>query len=135
MLINGTKKYTKKETEMNQQGPLSSLSNALEAFATERDWHQFHSPKNLAMALTVEAAEIMEIFQWQTTEQSMELEPKKMQDVEEELADTFIYLIRLADTLAVDHLRAAESKLKQNRDKYPADIVRENSAKYTEYNE
>ena len=59
----------------------------------------------------------------------------QMQDVEEELADTFIYLIRLADTLAVDHLRAAESKLKQNRDKYPADIVRGNSAKYTEYNE
>lgn len=60
MLINGTKKYTKKETEMSQQGPLSSLSNALEAFATERDWHQFHSPKNLAMALTVEAAIVRE---------------------------------------------------------------------------
>ena len=118
---------------MTQQGSLKPLSEVLDAFAEERDWHQFHSPKNLAMALAVEVAEIMEIFQWLTTEQSKELEAKKLQDVEEELADSFIYLIRLADTLGVDLLLAAESKLKQNRDKYPADVVRGSSAKYTEY--
>ena len=87
------------------------------------------------MALAVEVAEIMEIFQWLTTEQSKELDPKKMQDVEEELADALIYLVRLADTLGMDLLRATESKLKQNREKYPAEVVRGNSAKYTEYNE
>lgn len=119
---------------MTQQGSLKPLSKTLDAFAEERDWHQFHSPKNLSMALAVEVAEIMEIFQWMTTDQSKALEPKKMQDVEEELADSFIYLIRLADMLGVDLLQAAESKLQQNRDKYPADVVRGSSAKYTEYN-
>jgi dCTP diphosphatase len=118
---------------MTQQGSLKPLSEVLDAFAEERDWHQFHSPKNLSMALAVEVAEIMEIFQWMTTDQSKALEPKKMQEVEEELADSFIYLIRLADMLGVDLLQAAESKLKQNRDKYPADVVRGSSAKYTEY--
>ncbi len=120
---------------MTQPGLLRALSIELDAFATERDWHQFHSPKNLAMALAVEVAENMEIFQWLTTEQSKELDTKTLQNVEEELADSFIYLIRLADTLGVDLLRAAESKLKQNRGKYPADVVRGSSAKYTEYNE
>jgi dCTP diphosphatase len=118
---------------MTQHGSLKPLSEVLDAFAEERDWHKFHSPKNLAMALAVEVAEIMEIFQWMTTDQSKALEPKKMQDVEEELADSFIYLIRLADMLGVDLLQAADSKLKQNREKYPADVVRGSSAKYTEY--
>jgi len=112
---------------------LQHLAEQLREFAAERDWEQFHSPKNLAMALSVEVAEIVEHFQWQTQQQSRELDEAKRHQVEQELADALIYLVRLADQLGVDLLEAAEQKLALNEAKYPADRVRGSSRKYSEY--
>jgi dCTP diphosphatase len=112
---------------------LRALQQRLAAFAAERDWEQFHSPKNLAMALSVEASELVEEFQWLTEEQSQALDAERRERVRLELADVFIYLLRLADRLDVDLLRAADDKIAQNEKKYPAERVRGDSRKYTEY--
>ena len=90
---------------------LESLKHRLRKFAADRDWDQFHSPKNLSMALSAEVAEIVEHFQWLTEEQSKNLPKAKLAEVETELADTLIYLIRLADKLDIDLLKAAQSKI------------------------
>lgn len=111
---------------------LNDLTIRLREFAAAREWDQFHSPKNLAMALSVEASEIMEHFQWLTEEQSSALPPKKLQQVREEIADVLIYLTRLADKLGVDPLEAAYEKHEVNQAKYPADKVRGSAKKYTE---
>lgn len=102
-------------------------------FVVERDWDQFHSPKNLSMALIVEAAEMVEHFQWLTEEQSCNLSPEKLAEVELELADIQIYLISLAEKLKLDLVAAVEKKLVLNAEKYPAEQVRGSSRKYTEY--
>ena len=102
-------------------------------FVVERDWDQFHTPKNLSMALIVEAAEMVEHFQWLTEEQSGNLSPEKLAEVELELADIQIYLISLAEKLKLDLVAAVEKKLVLNARKYPADEVRGSSKKYTEY--
>ena len=115
------------------QKSIDELATRLRQFAAERDWEQFHSPKNISMALSVEVAEILEHFQWMTEQQSRELDQDKQAEVSEELADAFIYLVRLADQLGVDLMAAAERKLKINEAKYPADRVRGSSKKYTEY--
>jgi NTP pyrophosphatase (non-canonical NTP hydrolase) len=112
---------------------LRVLQRRLAEFAAARDWQQFHSPKNLAMALSVEAAELVEEFQWLTEQQSRELDAERRERVRLELADVFIYLLRLAHTLDVDLLRAADDKIALNERKYPADRVRGDSRKYTEY--
>src|SRR5262245_46287739 len=112
---------------------LRELQLRLAAFAAARDWEQFHSPKNLTMALSVEAAELVEEFQWLTEQQSRELDAERRERVRLELADVFIYLLRLADRLDVDLMRAADDKIAQNERKYPADRVRGDSRKYTEY--
>jgi dCTP diphosphatase len=111
----------------------NNLKARLRAFADERDWDQFHSPKNLAMALSVEAAELLEHFQWLTEQQSRELPPDVARQVAEEIADVQIYLVRLADKLGVDIDAAVADKLASNHDKYPADRVRGSAAKYTRY--
>jgi NTP pyrophosphatase (non-canonical NTP hydrolase) len=103
---------------------LLQLRDRLREFARERDWEQFHSPKNISMALIVEAAELVEHFQWLTGKQSYELPPEKLREVEEEVADIFIYLVRLSDRLGVDMLDAAWRKIEKNAKKYPADVVR-----------
>lgn len=108
---------------------IHTLQLRLREFARERDWEQFHSPKNLAMALTVEAAELMEIFQWLSTEDSCRLDSQQRQQAREELADVLLYLCRLADVLDIDLAGAAEEKLQLNAAKYPADEVRGSSAK------
>ena len=103
---------------------MSELENfklQLRQFAEERDWEQFHSPKNLSMALSVETSEIVEHFQWLTEEQSENLSIDKLEEVKTELADTFIYLIRLADKLNINLLEVAESKIEINELKYPID--------------
>ena len=115
------------------QDSLEQLNNRLLAFARERDWEQFHSPKNLAMALTVEVAEIVEHFQWLTEQQSRELDSAKRDQVEHELADALIYLVRLADQLGIDLLDAAGRKLALNEARYPAERVRGSARKYSEY--
>lgn len=109
------------------------IKEHIRQFAAERDWDQFHSPKNLSMALIVEAAEMVEHFQWLTEDQSHNLAKDKLAEVEQELADIQIYLIRLADKLQLDVLAAVEKKLALNAQKYPADKVRGSSKKYTEY--
>lgn len=111
---------------------LNELRDVLRAFAAERDWDQFHSPKNLASALTVEAAELLEPFQWLTEEQSRMLSGEVLDKVSDELADVFIYLIRLADKLDVDLLSAASRKMSKNAKKYPVDKSRGSSKKYTD---
>lgn len=112
---------------------LEELAERLQRFAVERDWEQFHSPKNLAMALSVEVAEIAEHFQWLTEAQSQELDPAKSEKVAEELADALIYLVRLADRLGIDLHDATEKKLARNAEKYPAERVRGSALKYSEY--
>ncbi len=109
------------------------LRDRLRAFADERDWDQFHTPKNLAMALMVETAELLEHFQWLTPAQSSDLKRESLAEVSEELADVLLYLVRLADKLGVDLLEAALLKMEKNARKYPADIVRGSAKKYNEY--
>ncbi len=103
---------------------LEDLRDALRQFAHERDWEQFHSPKNLAMALGVEVAELAEHFQWLTQQESLELDADKKEAVSAELADVLIYLVRLADRLDVNLLTAAEKKLMVNAEKYPVNASR-----------
>jgi NTP pyrophosphatase (non-canonical NTP hydrolase) len=111
---------------------LSMLRDELRAFAAQRDWDQFHSPKNLATALAVEAAELLEPFQWLTEEQSRNLSEKQLAAVKDELADVQIYLIRLADKLNVDLLEAARAKMALNAQKYPIDAFKGSARKYSE---
>ena len=111
---------------------MPELKRCLRDFAITRDWEQFHSPKNLSMALSVEASEIVEHFQWLTEEQSKNLPKDKLEEVESELADTLIYLIRLADQMDIDLLAAAHSKIEVNERKYPVDKSKGNARKYTE---
>jgi NTP pyrophosphatase (non-canonical NTP hydrolase) len=118
---------------MNHPGDLQILRDELRAFAEARDWDQFHSPKNLNMALMVEVAELMEHFQWLTEEQSANLDADKQSVVAEELADILLYLVRLSDKLGVDLKEAAHRKLEKNALKYPADKVRGSAKKYSEY--
>jgi len=113
-------------------GALESLTGALRRFAADRDWEQFHSPKNLAAALTVEAAELLEHFQWLTEEQSRNLPEEKRLAVRHELADVFLYLLQMADKLEIDLVAAAEEKLELNASKYPAAQARGSSRKYSE---
>ena len=110
--------------------PLRDLRDELRAFAAERDWDQFHSPRNLATALAVEAAELLEPFQWLTEEQSRSLPPDTRAAVEEELADVLLYLVRLADKLDVDLAAAARAKIVRNGEKYPVERARGSSRKY-----
>ncbi|HEX5420834.1 MAG TPA: nucleotide pyrophosphohydrolase [Gammaproteobacteria bacterium] len=112
---------------------IEALKGDLRTFAEERDWDQFHSPKNLSMALTVEAAELLEHFQWLTEAQSRSLPQEVKSQVAEEIADIHIYLVRLIDKLGIDLDSAVQAKLELNRRKYPADRVRGKAAKYTAY--
>lgn len=98
---------------------LDELNRRLVAFARERDWEQFHSPKNLAMALAGEAGEVIEHFQWLTAEQSMALPPATRDEVALELADVLLYLVRLGDVLGVDLADAARRKMRINAERYP----------------
>lgn len=114
---------------------LHSLRDDLRAFAAAREWEQFHTPKNLAMALIVEAAELVEHFQWLTPEQSQGLDGAKLEEVRQECADILIYLTRLADVLGVDLLEAAYAKMEINAARYPVDKARGSAAKAAAVNE
>ena len=111
---------------------LEQLRDQLRAFAAERDWDQFHSPKNLASALSVEAAELLEHFQWLTETQSRQLTPEVLEEVRTEVADVLLYLIRLSDKLGIDLIAAANEKLILNAQKYPVEKAFGTSKKYTE---
>lgn len=112
---------------------MNDLRLKLREFAKMREWQQFHSPKNLAMALIAEAGELVEHFQWLSEEQSKNLPEEKRGEVALELADVLIYLVRLADTLGIDLLAAADRKMEINAEKYPAELVKGSARKYTAY--
>jgi NTP pyrophosphatase (non-canonical NTP hydrolase) len=114
-------------------GELDQLRAIVRQFVEERDWDQFHTPKNLASALTVEAAELLEHFQWLQHGRADELGADKLAEVRHEMADVLVYLVRLADKLDVDLLAAVQDKMVLNRAKYPADQVRGDARKYYEY--
>ncbi|MCO2282236.1 nucleotide pyrophosphohydrolase [Pseudomonas aeruginosa] len=114
---------------------VGQLAAALERFAAERNWAQFHSPKNLVMALTGEVGELSEIFQWMDEEQSKDAarHPDTAQAVQDELADVLMYLVRLASVLGVNLDAAARQKLEQNNRKYPVEKARNSSKKYDQF--
>lgn len=112
---------------------IDQLQQLLADFAARRDWDQFHSPKNLSMALIAEAAELVEHFQWLSEEQSQNLDARTHQAVRLELADIFIFLVRIADKLGVDLLQAAIDKTAINEQRYPADKVRGSARRASEY--
>lgn len=112
---------------------LAALMAKIDQFAIDRDWDQFHSPKNLSMALSVEASELVECFQWLTEEQSKNLSSEQYQAVIDEMADIQVYLLRLASKLDANLIEAVEQKMIKNAEKYPADKVKGSSKKYTEY--
>ena len=111
---------------------IEQLAQAVRQFGRERDWQLYHSPKNLTAALIVEAAELLEPFQWLTEEQSHNLPAEKREAVRQEIADVLIYLISLANTLDIDLLKAAEDKLAINAQKYPVETAKGSCAKYNE---
>ena len=112
---------------------LSELNAKISSFVVERDWAKFHTPKNLAMAMIVEAAELVEQFQWDSPQESATLSTEKREAVSHELADTFVYLLRLAEVLDINLIEAANKKIELNAKKYPVEKVRGSNAKYTKY--
>ena len=118
---------------LNMQDSLQNLRTSINSFVAERDWAQFHTPKNLAMAMIVEAAELVEQFQWDTPTESQQLSPEKREAVSHELADTFVYLLRIAEVLQIDLIDAANKKIALNVVKYPVEKAKGSNAKYTSY--
>jgi NTP pyrophosphatase (non-canonical NTP hydrolase) len=114
---------------------LTAIRDTIRTFVDERDWDQFHTPKNLACALSVEVAELLEHFQWLQNGQRDELGEAKLEQVRHEMADVMVYLVRIADKLDVDLGAAVIEKMALNRAKYPADLVRGDARKYHEYKE
>lgn len=112
---------------------IQKLRDRLRIFVQERDWASFHSPKNLASALGVESAELLEIFLWKNDEQSRSLSTKELERAKMEIGDIMICLVRLADELSIDPVAAAFEKVGINAQKYPADLVRGDSRKYSDY--
>ena len=112
---------------------MKKLLFKLREFSKERDWDQFHSPKNLAMALSVEVGEIVEIFQWLTQDESRSLPSEKIEQVKEEIADVMIFLTNLADKLGINPIEAAKEKIEVNKKKYPIEKAKGKSDKYTAY--
>jgi NTP pyrophosphatase (non-canonical NTP hydrolase) len=112
---------------------VKDLIEQVKDFRRERDWDQYHSPKNLVMALVVEVSELAEHFQWLTEKQSSSLSPDKLAEVKEEIGDVLIYLANLCDKLGIDPVEAAYDKLRKNRYKYPTSKVRGKSNKYSDY--
>ncbi len=120
---------------MGEKLDLDKIKKYLEDYAKERDWEQFHNPKNISMALSVEASELVELFQWLSPEQALKVKesPEKLSRVSEELADILSYTILMAKYLDVNLEKALELKLKKNAEKYPVDKARGTAKKYTEF--
>ena len=113
---------------------LEELKLQLREFAQARDWEKFHSPKNLSMALSVEVAELVEHFQWMTEKESAQLTPQCHAAVIFELADIFIFLLRMSDQMGVDLMEITKRKMELNSKRYPVELVKGSSKKYYEYN-
>ena len=112
---------------------MDELIQKIREFNREREWEQFHSPKNLAMALSVEVSEIVEEFQWLTEDESRQPSPDKAARIKQEIGDTMIFLTNLAHKLGIDPIEAAKEKIEINKKKYPVDVVKGKSLKYSEY--
>ena len=119
----------------DERTTLQELKRRMAEFVRERDWEQFHTPKNLSMSIAIEAAELMEHFQWLTVEQSKSLEADALQEIGEELADIVIYALSLSNTLGLDLSHTVLAKMEKNIRKYPSDKVRGKAHKYTWYQE
>ena len=113
--------------------PIEGVLQKIRQFRDERDWKQFHNPKDMSAAIAIEAAELQELFLWKSQAESYQVAITKRQHVEDEIADIATYLFELADNLGIDLIAAMSAKLEKNALKYPADRVRGSSAKYTEY--
>ncbi|MBC8512941.1 MAG: nucleotide pyrophosphohydrolase [Candidatus Thioglobus sp.] len=111
---------------------ISKIQNQLKKFAIERDWEQFHTPKNLSMALSVEASELVEIFQWLRAEESISPDKKQIDAIKSEVADIAMYLLRFCSVLEIDIEEAIESKLEKNAEKYPVNLSKGNAQKYNQ---
>jgi len=109
---------------------ISEIQNQLKKFAIERDWEQFHTPKNLAMALSVEASELVEIFQWLNVEESNSPDQGQIKKINNEVADIAMYLLRFCSVLGIDLEKVIESKLERNAEKYPVNLSKGNAQKY-----
>jgi NTP pyrophosphatase (non-canonical NTP hydrolase) len=120
-------------TKVEQRNDLMELRELVRQFVNERDWDKFHTPKNLATALSVEASELLEPFQWLVSGDKSELDEARLTAIRHEMADVLVYLVRLADKMDVDLFQAVLEKMALNRAKYPADMVRGDSRKYSEY--
>lgn len=118
---------------MKENNQLLGIQESLRNFAIERDWEKFHDPKNLVMALSGEVGELTEIFQWISNEESNDLTDKQQKQLQEEIADVFLYLLRLADVTNVDLVEAAKAKIEINRNKYPVSQSYGHSKKYTDF--
>lgn len=115
---------------------LEKIKTSLKKFSVDRDWERFHNPKNLATALSVEASELLEIFQWSNDGGLSEInDPKKRKQIEKEIADIFNYLVKLVDILDIDLEKAALEKIIENGKKYPIEDSKGRSVKYTEFHE
>jgi len=112
---------------------IKNIQVQIRKFCDERDWMQFHNPKDMATAISIEAAELQEIFLWKSPEEVRQVVEKKKERIDEELADIAVYLFELADNLNIDLIKIMEAKLAKNAAKYPAALVRGSSKKYTEY--
>lgn len=114
---------------------LKKINTEIEKLVDERDWDKFHSVKNLSMALSVESSELMEIFQWMTEEQSNQVrnDPKTLAKLEDEVADVFVYLMRIVSKSHIDLEQAVFNKLKKNAEKYPIEKSKGNAKKYNEF--
>ena len=112
---------------------MHELIKKIKQFSQERDWDQYHSPKNLVMALSVEVAELVEHFQWLTQEESRNLPDDKLDQVRDEIGDILIYLANLSEKLGIDPVQAAHDKIEKNQIKYPTEIVKGKHRKYSEY--
>ena len=111
---------------------LQQITEQIRKFRDERDWMQFHNPKNLAVSICLESAELLEHFQWSTPEQSEDVGRKKSEQISAEIADVAIYLIELADNLGINLWQAIQKKLQHNAAKYPVEKAKGNALKYTE---
>ena len=123
-------------TSVYQGGEMSNidiLKCKIQDFVRERDWEKYHSPKNIAMALSVEAAELLEIFLWLSQDESKHLDEKQLSKVKEEIGDIMIYLINLADKYSLDPINCATEKIELNEEKYPSHLVKGSAKKYDEY--
>jgi dCTP diphosphatase len=109
---------------------LNALLNRIRTFAKDRDWEQFHSPKNISMALSVEASELLEHFQWMTEDESRNVNVDQKAEIADEVADVFLYLLRMCDEMEIDLIQAADKKIDKNAVKYPVEKSKGRSTKY-----